>query len=52
MGLVVSESKAKYMTSDGKYIIKVELQLGEYKFERINQYPYLGTVVQMDNALK
>lgn len=50
MGLKISESKTKYMTSDARQT-NPTIQVGNYIFEKVNKFKYLGSVITTNNNL-
>ena len=51
MGLPINEEKAKFMQVTSKPIMIPELIVEEQKFEVVQQFRYLGTIVTNDNNL-
>lgn len=50
MGLTVNEEKTKYMSTDAKRDIN-NITIGEYTFERVQAFKYLGSIVTPDNSV-
>jgi hypothetical protein len=51
MGLAINESKTKYMEATNNPTNTQYLSVKEYKFEKVTQFKYLGTLVTSDNNL-
>ena len=45
MGLTINEEKTKFMQVTSKPILISKLIVGEEKFEVVQQFKYLGTIV-------
>lgn len=50
MGLVVNRERTKYLSSDSKSNI-TNISIGEYTFERVPMFKYLGSIVTPDNNM-
>ena len=51
MGLTINEEETKFIQVTSKPIMISELIVGEQKFEEVQQFIYLGTIVTNDNNL-
>uniref|UniRef100_T1HCB8 Uncharacterized protein n=1 Tax=Rhodnius prolixus TaxID=13249 RepID=T1HCB8_RHOPR len=53
LGLVVNQAKTKYMRSGGDGIVGggTDITVGFYKFERVDHFKYLGSMVSQANEI-
>ena len=54
LGLTINEKKTKYMIAtrnDKKWINSKDIKIGEYNFERITNFKYLGSLITEDNRI-
>jgi hypothetical protein len=49
MGLNIKEGKTKYMEINAKPAKSKYLSVGNYRFEKVTEFKYLGTVISDDN---
>jgi sorting nexin-29 len=51
MGLNINEEKTKYMEITAKPTKNKYLNVGNYRFEKVIEFKYLGTMISYDNNL-
>jgi sorting nexin-29 len=51
MGLNINAEKTKYMEITAKPIKNKYLKVGNYRFEKVTKFKYLGTMISYDNTL-
>jgi hypothetical protein len=51
MGLNKNEEKTKYMEITAKPTKNKYLNVGNYRFEKVTEFKYLGTMISYDNNL-
>jgi cytochrome oxidase assembly protein ShyY1 len=52
LGLQINQEKTKYMIVERKNTLKqktIELKIKNYKFERVENFKYLGVILHKDN---
>ena len=49
MGLIANEGKTKFMQITRRPLNEEKIEIGKYKFEIVQEFKYLGTIVTTDS---
>ena len=51
IGFIINEQKTKFMQISNRPVAKDILEIGEYKFQIVHEFKYLGTIITDDNDI-